>query len=137
MILVVAALVMLAMLGMAYLQVARLDRVAAAQITQNNIDVVANATVAYLADVLRNDVVGASGVALNTADHVEAIDYPYTKSSASFTVKLADGSTRTAKGGQDDDTWLAATEPTSSGSINWPHVTNLNGIFLRFPKTNQ
>lgn len=137
MLLVVVTLLMLAILGMSYLQVSRLDRVAASSSAKSYIDVVANASIAYIGEVLKNDVVTSDGVMLDRASGIETYDFPWTSNSQSFAVQYNDGTNATAKGGKLDDTWLASIEPdVSSHKATWPHITNLNGTFLLIPSSS-
>ncbi len=138
MLLTVVSLLMLSMIGMAYLQVSRLDRVTAAQISTNNIDIVAAAVSAYIGETLVNDLVDPQGNFFNEANGIESYDYPWTNPEVNFSVLKADGSTAIAQGGLLDDSWLASTEPDFSGSEpKWPHLTNLNGIFLELPRSDK
>lgn len=138
MLLTVVSLLMLAILGMAYLQTTRLDQAAANTSSKSYIDMVANASIAYIGEVLKNDVVSADGIMLDKTSGIEIYDYPWTSTTDSYTVQYNDGTTDTAHGGKLDDTWLASIEPTFTGSHKgtWPHITNLNGIFLRLPASN-
>lgn len=137
MLLTVVSLLMLAILGMAYLQTTRLDRATASTSTKSYIDMVSNATIAYIGEVLKNDLISTDGVVLDKAAGIEVYDYPWTNTAQTYTVKYNDGSTATAQGGSLDDTWLASTEPTFTPSHKgtWDHITNLNGTFLRIPSS--
>ncbi len=141
MLMVVVVLVLLAMIGTAYLQVARLDRVATAQLTTNNIDIVAVAVTSYISDVLKNDLLDDTQQFLFTAGEDEPYDYPWTNTSApGYDVQDSSGGLLgTAQGGKNDDTWLASTEPdfgaTAANTDDvWPHLTNLTGVLLRIRK---
>ncbi|MFG0247624.1 MAG: hypothetical protein ACF8OB_01965, partial [Phycisphaeraceae bacterium JB051] len=135
MLLVVAALLLIAMLGMAYLQTSRLDRATAQTSAKSYVDVVANASVAYIGEVLKSDLITSDDIILDRAQGIESYDFPWTSSHHSYSVQFNDGTTDTSSGGQLDDTWLASTEPEfqSGHKGTWPHITNLNGIYLRLP----
>ncbi len=139
---VVVMLVMLALIGTAYIQLARYDRIASVAGIENNIDVVAGAAMVYIGEVLRNDLVNESSVMFDgTTD--EPYDYPWTNdndpANIKYPIELYDESTNSyyltnATGGFLDDTWLASSEPTWGSTPVWPHITNLNGYFLKIPK---
>jgi len=135
MLLVIVSLVLMALLGTAYIQVARMDRVATAEITGNNIEIVAKATVAYIGTVLRKDIVDSGNNFLNASQGDENYDKDWTNISVTGTTELFDregDSLGFPKGGQLDDTWLASTIPDFSGTDPvWPHMTNLNAHYLR------
>lgn len=104
MVLVIVVLVLLAILGMSYLQVARLDRIASAQDKSNNIDIVAASVTAKIAQTLKDDVTGIFDGTKKPYDHpAKEVDQWLAASSPSF----------------------AATDPT------WPHLTSLTDEFLR------
>jgi|GEM_PF-3404555 len=152
-VLVVVCLVLMALLGAAYLQVARVDRFATADNAQSNIDQVANATIAYIAKVLQKDIVDDDGgffaqasanpYADNTGN--EGYDYPWTNANSPYagawrvTVDPNSNvpSTGNADGGIYDDTWLSSTFPTfdASAAARWDHITNLMGTFLMLPSS--
>ncbi|MAX27453.1 MAG: hypothetical protein CMJ19_23390 [Phycisphaeraceae bacterium] len=138
MLLVVVALLLISMLGMAYLQTSRLDRATAQTTAKSYIDVVANASMAYIGEVLKSDLITTDDVMFDRSQGIEGYDFPWTSSNHSYTVQFNDGSTDTSSGGQLDDTWLASTEPTfqSGHKGTWPHITNLNGIYLRLPSSD-
>lgn len=154
-VLVVVCLVLMALLGTAYLQVARVDRFATADFHQNDIDQVANATINYIGKVLRDDLVNKDGgffsqdkggTALQiTATYDdgyadEPYDYPWTNDSyiGKWAVKDDTGNVVAADGGLYDDTWLASNVPTFTGAApdsSWAHISNLMGTFLQIPTT--
>jgi len=76
----------------------------------------------------------------------EGYDYPWTNATDTgttgydyaFPVTLSYGTATTdAVGGWLDDMWLASSQPDFSSTNvmdwNWPHITNLNGIFIDIP----
>lgn len=156
MILALVTIVMLVMLGAAYLQVARTDRRTAAAVdTRTN---QSDASILrYIGQILAGDIpegIDGSGP--------EAYDVAWSNPAEPWTVPdvfaptvvpgpvpnltngdqparepranaaLADAAGRTqAQGGDRDDPYLASTEPDFSGGTPfWPHVTNLLGVFL-------
>ena len=144
-ILVLVCLVMMVLIGTAYIQVARVDRRATAQLTGvNNLDTVRDAVIAYMAKVLKEDLLDSTGVLFNPAAYDESHDYPFTNRDASFAVTSGKPSTvgnslsPAAAGGRFDDTWLASTyvDPESVPFSGFSHISNLNGIFLRMPKAS-
>ncbi len=139
MILVVVALVLMCLLGMSYMQVARMDRIATAQLATNNIEIVANSCVAYLSNVLRNDLFdNTTGLKLFDPSEDESYDYPWTNPAYTFQVLDSSGAVMSeqAEGGTIDDTWLASAFPDfTSGNATWPHLSNLTGVYLRLPSS--
>jgi hypothetical protein len=120
-ILVAAVLVLLVLIGTAYIQAARLDRLSTANINDNFIDQVLAATLSRVASELREDVVcncnGSEHFLTNFANAKDELyDYPYTNPSAR---------------GEYDDMWLASTTP-GQNYTKWPHITNISatGSFL-------
>ena len=156
-ILVTVSLVLMAMLGTTYIQLARIDRFSSSQLSDSgHTDVIINSVIAHIQSALSDDLVDGQGRMFNPrtpSDSTdpsdpdagggdEAFDYPFTRDSNDITpvaarwqVQLYNGDVQVAAGGEFDDTWLASTlpdfpTPTLSSHI-WPHITNLNGIFLR------
>ncbi|MEM9019424.1 MAG: hypothetical protein AAGC44_02575 [Planctomycetota bacterium] len=132
-ILVIVSIVLIAILGATMVQVARFERLTD---TDENIDVVVAATLDLIAIRLGEDLVDDSGNLFNpggtfaTGGRDEPFDYPFTRGqSVGFLAERIDGSTAPAWGGEFDDMWLASTEPNAAGT-EWPHITNLNGLFL-------
>ena len=145
-ILVLVSLVMMVLIGTAYVQVARVDRRATAQLTGvNNLDTVRDAVIAYMAKVLKEDIFDDAGLMFNPASYDENYDHAWTNRDVSFQVKSALPLTLgnvigNAAGGQNDDTWLASTYQSAEVAAYYPHATwnhlsNLNGVYLRLPKT--
>jgi len=138
-ILVVVVLVLIALLGAAWLSFARTQRIAIHGVETSNIDLVMNATVSYLGQVLRDDLFNDSGELFDgTTD--EGIDYPSVNTSVNYDVDTdLDPATAAeqAEGGIMDDTWLASTKPdfTDPADPEWPKITDVNGIFMRLPDT--
>lgn len=142
---VVVLLVLLALLGTAYIQQARYDRIASVAGVNSNIKIVAQSAVAYISDVLTSDLLNANRTMMFDGMTDEPYDYPWTNNTDTTNIKYPveyydEGSntyiTAYATGGTLDDTWLASTEPASwSSTPVWPHITNLNGYFLRLPKS--
>jgi hypothetical protein len=155
----IVTLIMLMMLGAAYLQLARTDRR-----TSEAVDTRSNVSEAsilrYIGGILAGDV--PQNV---DTDAPEYFDYPWTNPDTIDTrnqwivpdrfaptvvpgpvpdlddghlparepradTAVPDDAGRTlAVGGFGDDTWLASIEP-DFGTGNWPHITNLMGVFL-------
>ncbi|MHB1157061.1 MAG: hypothetical protein ACYC26_09490 [Phycisphaerales bacterium] len=111
-ILVVTVLVLMLLIGIAYVQTARTDRLSTAGV-ENNIDQVVNAEVARLLTTLKDDLVdSSSGQFLNDSGSREPYDYPVTGT----------------PWGTLDDAWLANIGVNSS--TQWPHITNIAGQFI-------
>lgn len=143
-ILVVVALVLMAILGAVYLQLVRVDRIATHQANRSNINLVVDATIAQVQGVLRDDLLDDDGNFFNedagdAGGGDEPYDYPWTNSAVTFPVDDMNGNPLgNAQGGEHDDMWLASLRPdfdTDPAKPRWPHITNLNGIFLRIPKS--
>lgn len=139
-------LVLLTVMGAAYIQVARVDRISTLQMSQNYIDQVVDASVAEIQKKLKDDLFDSAGRMFNTSTSDsgakdEALDYPWTNTvnnaANNFTVTLLTGATATARGGLYDDMHLAASAPdfTTPAAPVWTHITNMNGIFLKLPKS--
>ncbi len=141
-ILVAVTLALMAMLGAAYIQLARVDRITSRQARRTGqIDAVVQGAISQIQSVLRNDLLDDNGNFFNPSNPTtggadEPYDYPQTNNLATFSPvpKKIDGSIFTIPpvGGQLDDTWLASTTPDFSTPATplWPHITNLNGVFL-------
>ncbi len=122
-ILVAAVLVLLVLIGTAYIQAARLDRLATAKMNDNYIDQVLAATLSRISGELYDDVAYEDGDAieyLSPAQHDEPFDYPWTNHAGTP--------------GENDDMWLASGSPTDNSGVEstlsmtrWPHITNLTG----------
>jgi hypothetical protein len=142
MLFVVILLVLMALIGTAYIQQARYDRIASVAGVKTSIGVVADATINYIGEVLKNDLLNDAGTVMFDGTTDEPYDYPWTNNDGTTTylVKYFDGTNYVngnASGGKLDDTWLASNEPDFTVTpIVWPHITNLNGVFLKLPKLN-
>jgi hypothetical protein len=149
-VLVIVVLVMLAMLGATYLQIARFERQSQSKQT-GNIDAALDSVVALVKQRLKEDVVDKNDDLFNPDPAEKSIsgeaesrvtgadepyDYPWTNPAADSLVHREPGDmddlVSTAEGGKYDDMWLASSSPDFSNSTNgvWPHITNLNGVFL-------
>lgn len=152
-ILVVVMLVLLALIGTAYMQRVRLDRTAARITPASHIDEVVAATLDQLRQVLKDDLIHpATGNFLDPTPvggvdrrGVEGYDYPWTNPAERRTAHLYHGGTLATLarplGGHLDDPWLASSypddvqfnPPAAATAFGWRHITNLNGIFLSLP----
>ena len=145
---VVVSLVLMVVLSTAFLQMARVTRVAMSDIDDSNIETVRTAEINRIGKVLVSDLFDNAGNyftaappgANGTEAGDEPYDYPWTNQDLNdprnrITIQTMNGSTLTAYGGHLDDAWLAATTiDFSTGTPTWRHVTNLDGLFLRLPK---
>lgn len=141
-VLVMATVALLALLGVSYVQMARMDRIGTEPSEPNNIGAVVQATVSQIKQVLHDDLLfynfadtPPSTVFFKDERTDEPYDYPWTNPAATATWQVTkwDGTTSFARGGSLDDPWLASTAPDFSGGVNsaeWPHITNLTGIYL-------
>jgi len=144
-IMVVVMLALLALMGVAYVQMARTDRLAMADVDDSNIEVVVNATISYLSQVvLKHDIIDettGNGELLKIDSASGDEDYDYFWTDTGFTkpnnvfVPFEGDTGSAARGGQFDDTWLAETMPDtySSGDPTWAQISDINGYFLRIP----
>ena len=111
-IMVVVTLVMMVLLGTAYIQIARVDRRSTRQLTDINVlDTVRDAVFARISETLKADVVGSTGVLFDAAEHIETYDYPHTNNNVGHTVFSVLNNAdfvKQAAGGQFDDPWLAS-----------------------------
>ena len=144
----VVCLVLMVLLGTSYLQMSRVERLALTPRNQNNIDKVAAAAINQIATVVgTEDLFDSAGnyfIAQPAAANEpgdEGYDYPGTNKDQAdprnvFTVQPMNAAPAQAVGGHLDDSWLANTTPdcpTVATSV-WPHITNLNGLYLRIPR---
>ncbi|MEO1235292.1 MAG: hypothetical protein AAFX76_00745 [Planctomycetota bacterium] len=158
-VLAIVTIVMMCMLGAAYLQMARIDRRTAAAVdTRTNLDEAS--ILRYIGQVLAGDV--PRGTA-STAP--EVYDYPWSDAAGVLAVddvfspivipgpapnfnngdlptrepRLSSGlndaaGNQRAQISDRDDAWLASTEPDPT-TLLWPHITNLRGVFLDLDPT--
>lgn len=143
MVLVMVALVLMAMIGTSYLQVARVQRAQAGRST-GDIDTVVEAVLVDIVQTISDDARDNAGNFLATAltnqtQGDEPFDYPYTNpdttggsANESQVIKLTTAASFNVYGGQLDDNWLASSFPINLGTATatWPTITNLTGIFL-------
>ena len=142
---VVTILVLMVLLGTSYLQMARVERLAMSKVGGGDIEAVSQACIDQIAQTLLDDIFDANGNFFNPSPvdepGDESHDYPGTNNQAipenKFTVtQMLNGVTIPTWGGHLDDMWLASTVPDFESDPNkprWPHITNLNNIFLRIP----
>ncbi len=135
-ILTVVVLVLMAIMGAAYMQVARTDRLATRRSEISNLDLVINGIIAELKKQLAEDLFKPSPDTSDDANDT-MYDYPWTNSAGSWSVAPFSGPNQIAKGKLGDDTYLAATVPTwsAAGDANasWSHISNIGGFFLDLP----
>ncbi len=145
-ILVVVTLVLMTILGTAYIQTARVGRRTSSTTRQSiEIDSVAEAVILQISNVLRDDLLDDNGNFFNPdspdqGGTDEPYDYPWTNTTVNAMPLSTDVNgnpfSSAPTGGQYDDTWLASTTPDfeiPGPDPAWPHITNLNGVFLRLP----
>lgn len=143
-ILVVTVLVIIALVGIAFLQRVRLDQAATARHERKFIDQVINGILADIGTQMTDDIFE------NANFGRELYDYPWTKDfkdvhaitingakvlvNGSGTPDAADPSLRVS--GHEDDRWLASAAPVfNSNTYRWLHLTNLTGIWLDLEAT--
>ncbi|XAM01464.1 hypothetical protein OT109_08715 [Phycisphaeraceae bacterium D3-23] len=135
-ILVVVSIVLMAILGATFVQVARFERVATGG---EHIDIAINSVLNEVAAVLTKDLIDDNG---NFFNHTgsdfaggggdEPFDFPWTNASVSQReVTYLNSVNDFAQGGLFDDPWLSATTLEINGAVNeWRHVSDLTGKFL-------
>ncbi|MEM9416117.1 MAG: hypothetical protein AAGA29_11680 [Planctomycetota bacterium] len=138
-ILVIVSIVLMAILGATFVQVARFERVATGgEHIDIAIDSVLNEVAVVLARDLYNDrgdffhpqgSEGDLGPLAGGGD--EPYDYPFTNAAAPMgrPVVFVNGNSGTAQGGQYDDAWLASTT-LRFNSTQWAHLSDLTGKLL-------
>ena len=137
-IMVVVVLVLLVVIGAAYIQSARWDRIATHLVVTNNIDTVAAAVVNQIQSTLQKDIVDSAGNFLDETTNTEPYDYPSTNTTATAQCHAFTGQQLTPRHWVERTTTsgLPRTAPdfsTDPTAPIWPHVTNLNGVFLQIP----
>ncbi len=115
-ILVVVMLALMALMGVAYLQISRVTREATKDVG-GDIDVVADSVLQLLLQQAAQDVFAPSGDQFDATAGVEPYDY------AGNAINWGGTS------GSMDDLWLASTAPTTGGQ--WPHISNLTGKYIQ------
>ncbi|MFA9479514.1 hypothetical protein ACERK3_14590 [Phycisphaerales bacterium AB-hyl4] len=138
-ILVVVSLVLMALIGAAYLQQTRVQRFATAP-PRGDMNLVIDAILSQIQDTLRDDL----RYNPDNPEALELYDYPWTNQDDQnddniFTALGWEGAEEgDALGGYQDDMWLASSEPIDLDAANprWPHITNLSGLFLRYEANN-
>jgi len=143
-ILVIVAIVLMAVLGATFVQVARFERISAGG---EHIDIAIDSILNEVAVELAEDLYAANGNFFNPGGDDatngrgdEPYDYPWTNNSiAARRVAFVDGGgIAFAEGGMWDDPWLASTslkDLSNDGSaapnpLEWAHVSDLTGRFL-------
>lgn len=130
-VLVVVSLILMVLLGAVYLQTARVQRLAGGEVP-NDMDLVIEAIITNIAEILRADLEDPGD------DSFELYDYPWTNYAETWEAKKydSDGTSRPfdAAGNFTDDIWLASSEPDFTSGMMWPHITNLNGVFLEYER---
>lgn len=146
-ILVMVALVLMAMIGTSYLQVARVQRSQAGQST-GDIDTVVAAVLADIAQTISDDARDDVGNLLATATTDQAqgdepFDYPWTNvapggANDTQVTLLTTAAAGTVTGGHLDNNWLASSAPSGLGTANpyWENISDLNSVFLSTPGGN-
>ncbi len=143
-ILCVTVLVIIALIGIAFLQRVRLDQAATARHERNYMDLVINGILSDIGNQLTDDIFD------NTPTGKELYDYPWTKDVKQVDAFFINGNKVPLKvngSGKDngtglflsdheDDRWLASSAPVFDPNnpnpikYNWLHLTNLTGIWL-------
>lgn len=150
-ILVVVVLVLMVVIGAAYLQVAMVQR-QGVEPPVGDMDAVKSAIIAQIAGILQDDLIDENGnffnplPGANNTGYDEPYDYPWVNPdqvNAGNQINVRsplNGPIGTAYGGMNDDIWLASTEPTydpaEPGFVVWPQITNIGGVFLELPDSN-
>lgn len=129
-VLVIVTLVLMTLIGAVYLQSTSVQRFAVSKV-EGDIDMVAQATFTQIMAALAQDLT-------DEGDRTEWHDYPWTNDDAGaenrWQVSPFFRSSADARGGYQDNAWLASTAPVFGSDPNlgtWEHITNLNGFYLR------
>ncbi len=146
-VLCVTMLVVIALLGLSFLQQVRMDAFSSIHYERDYMELVINGILGKLGGILQEDVV------VNRENYEPLYDYPWTSGTREWIVRLDAGNFQRALGSPDnrlnksvsnpvhepyDDPWLASTVPLVTGSlsepkVHWMHLTNVNGIWLDLP----
>lgn len=146
-ILVVTVLVIIALVGIAFLQRVRLDQAATARHERSYIDLVINGILAEIGGQMTEDIFE------NANNGRELYDYPWTRDNVqevdAFFIDGTkvpgrvngsgkDDGTGTWVSTHEDDRWLASSAPILSpaNTYNWLHLSNLTGIWLDLEANN-
>src|SRR5258708_5847579 len=113
MLVVVVVLALVAVMGLSYLQYARIQRFA--NPSGGDIDTVIDAAVTQIRTTMASKLRQGSGFA--------PYDYPWTNSATTWSVAKLNGTKVNAVGNDRDNTWLASSSPEFTNNT-WPHVTN-------------
>ena len=136
-ILVVAVIVLLAILGTSFLQVARVQRLGV-DTYEGDIDAVTNSVLVQIEAKLREDLLDEDGVMFNQnsgpndSGYDEPYDYAWTSTAGLYRSGdlLLSAGGYSALGGRYDDAWLASTTPAFDGTPRWPQITSLSGKYV-------
>jgi hypothetical protein len=140
-ILCVTVLVIIALIGIAFLQRVRLDQAATARHERNYMNLVINGILSEVSTQLTNDIFD------NTPTGKELYDYPWTKDVRQVDAFFINGNKVNGRvngsgkndgtglflSDHEDDRWLASSAPVynrSKNTYNWLHLTNLTGMWL-------
>lgn len=144
-ILCVTVLVIIALVGIAYLQRVRMDQFATARHERSYINIVINGILSEIGGQMQDD------VELNQSSNRPLYDYPWTDPNereyvATFEYSSpadprVNGYRRTGNNppAPQDDRWLASSAPVwvpGANEYRWLHLTNLTGIWLDLPDSN-
>ncbi len=144
-ILCVTVLVIIALIGIAYLQRVRMDQYATARHERSYVNTVINGILGEVSDQLQYDLVA------NQSKGYLLYDYPYTdtnttdyETTSEYTSSSKSGQTVRVNGFEHskdvapfDDRWLASTAPVwvpADNEYHWLHLTNLTGMFIDLPE---
>jgi hypothetical protein len=121
-ILVVAVLVLMVLIGTAYIQAARNDRAATAMMNNSNIDMAIDAEIARIASLIRADVISDTGDMLDGLDgggNKNISDAGYDPFTSREPFDIAE---------PDIDPWLASvTYYDNGGTLYWDNISNVTG----------
>jgi hypothetical protein len=141
-ILCVTVLVIIALVGIAFLQRVRLDQAATARHERDFMDQVISGILSDITGQLKDDIFD------NAKTRKELYDYPWTKHTVQHVTAYYGNDTPVLVNGEGtntgtewisnhvDDRWLASTAPilnTNNTFYHWLHLSNLTGIWLDLP----
>lgn len=148
MVLVVVATVLLAILGISYVQVVRAQRADLPRAV-GDIAAVRDAIIYQILSAATRDVMDKDGVFFNQGSNIEdgietgydePYDYPWTNPNVPGwrVVRTPLGNELQVYPGIFDDMWLSSTAPIADNTADnstqrWEHITNLNGYWLILP----
>ena len=138
-ILAVIILVLIALMGLAYLQQARMDRFATDEYERDYMPLVINGIIGDVRQIMTDDLEDRTNPGLGGSQYSPSglYDYPWTSLDQNVTVEDGGNNVISVNGDPEDDRWLASTAPLVRGTgptdYTWMHLSNIGGIWLDLP----